>query len=429
MADKWDKYKSTSAKQDKWDRYKTTSASTSNKPSQVASQAGEFFGTLGSDIAAIPNAAWQAVTHPIDTIKGIGQSQGTELEASKAAFKKGQYGEGIRRGIGYILPVVGPALSQAGTEMQRGEYGKGLAHTAELTPLPEMAVKGVAGLGGKLMRGGARSIYEAELRPTSKLSLAQRKEIVGKGLEKRLPIEAKSIDTLQESITANKATIESLTKDPTSAYSARTMPTSDLLDPVNKFIARVARVDKAQAKALMSRRNQWINSLGGKDATVAQAQQLKEDLYAVINSSAYAETAEPGTMVAGRKLAARGIKTGIEQAIPEEPIRAINHAIETDIRLKDSITRAIKTHPSWINDWAVFVLGAGAGELAVGHLGGGAAAIGALTRMAARNPRIMSRLAIALDQGAGMHITPLLTGARATEIGTRPQRDKEDNAQ
>ena len=291
MADKWDKYKSTSAKQDKWDRYKTTSASTSNKPSQVASQASEFFGTLGSDIAAIPNAAWQAVTHPIDTIKGIGQSQDAELEASKAAFKKGQYGEGIRRGIGYILPVVGPALSQAGTEMQRGEYGKGLAHTAELTPLPEMAVKGVAGLGGKLMRGGARSIYEAELRPTSKLSLAQRKEIVGKGLEKRLPIEAKSIDTLQKSITANKATIESLTKDPTSAYSARTMPTSDLLDPVNKFIARVARVDKAQAKALMSRRNQWINSLGGKDATVAQAQQLKEDLYAVTNSSAYAETA------------------------------------------------------------------------------------------------------------------------------------------
>ncbi len=403
----------------------STSTSTSDKPSQI----GEFFGTLGSDIAAIPGAAWQAVTHPIDTIKGISQSQGAELEASKAAFKKGQYGEGIRRGIGYMLPVVGPALSQAGTEMQRGEYGKGLAHTAELTPLPEMAVKGVAGLGGRLMRGGARSVYEAELRPTSKLSLAQRKEIVGKGLEKRLPIEAKSIDTLQESITANKATIESLTKDPTSAYSIRTMPTSDLLDPVNKFIARVARVDKAQAKALMSRRNQWINSLGGKDATVAQAQQLKEDLYAVINSGAYADTAEPGTMVAGRKLAARGIKTGIEQAIPEEPIRAINHAIETDIRLKDSITRAIKTHPSWINDWAVFVLGAGAGELAGGHLGGGAAAIGALTRMAARNPRIMSRLAIALDQGAGMHITPLLTGARATEIGTRPQRDKEDNAQ
>jgi hypothetical protein len=132
-------------------------------------------------------------------------------------------------------------------------------------------------------------------------------------------------------------------------------------------------------------------------------------------------------MTAGRKLAARGMKRGIEQAIPEEPIQAINHAIETDIRLKDTINSAIKRHPSWINDWAVFVLGAGAGEAIGGHIGGGAAAIGALTRMVARNPRMMSRLAIALNK-SGMtdlskSVLPAATAARTTEISTRSNRN------
>jgi hypothetical protein len=173
---------------------------------------------------------------------------------------------------------------------------------------------------------------------------------------------------------------------------------------------------------------------GRAETTIAEAQQLKDDLYAVINSGAYAETAEPGTMTAGRKLAARGMKRGIEKSIPEEPIQAINHAIETDIRLKEAINSAVKRHPSWINDWAVFVLGAGVGEAIGAMVGGGAArgigggagvAVGALTRMAARNPRIMSRLAIALNR-SGIPTTGFIRGtstaARTVEIGTR-ERD------
>jgi hypothetical protein len=173
-------------------------------------------------------------------------------------------------------------------------------------------------------------------------------------------------------------------------------------------------VDKGAAKALMQRRAQWARSLGGgPDTTIAAAQALKEDLYAAINSGSYAGTAEPGTLVQGRKLAARGIKKAIEDAVPEQPIRKINHAIETDIRLKDTINSAIKRHPSWINDWAVFVLGAGAGEALGGHIGGGAAAVGALTRMAARNPRIMSRLAIALDRSGNADLAAALKPATA----------------
>ena len=312
---------------------------------------------------------------------------------------------------------------RAGTERKTpGEKVGGYATTAAemLMPIPGVGEAEAP----KTIEKAARSVYETELRPSTKISLAQRKEMVTRGLKSGLPIEEKSLKPLETAIESNKAKIEQLTKDPASPYSGRSVPVADLLIPIDKFIARVARVDAPQAKTLTRARATWVKSLGGgADTTIADAQKLKEDLYAVINSSAYGETAEPGTMTAGRKLAARGMKTGIERAIPEEPIQAINHAIENDIRLKDSINAAIKKHPSWINDWAVFVLGSGAAEavrgLATGSAVeggvGAATAIGALTRMAARNPRIMSRLAIALDK-SGVAIPKLVrAGAIAAE--------------
>ena len=315
---------------------------------------------------------------------------------------------------------------------------------------PEAALKaagvaapiGAAGSALPIAKKAARSVYEAELRPGQRVSLAQRGEIVERGLKAGLPIESKSISTLEEGINANKEIINRLTKDPSSPYSARTMPIDTVLNPVDKWIAKVERVDKGAAKTLRAARKTWAESMGYKEAvpesqaptgligangkpltktvaaepgvtdvSVVDAQRLKEDLYAIINSPAYGEGAEPGTMVAGRKLAAHGIKKGIEQAIPEAPIKQINHAIGVDILLKDTINSAIKKHPSWIKDWAVFVLGAGAGELSAGHLGGGVEAVGALTLMAARNPRIMSRLAIALERSGDIPSASTLTQA------------------
>jgi hypothetical protein len=282
-----------------------------------------------------------------------------------------------------------------------GTSAKAAGIGGAFSPVIRKASEKLAELVGPKIKGTGKSIYEAELRTGTKPTLQQREEMVERGLKPgaELPIEKHSLPKIQTEIDANKARINTLTKDPQSPYSARTVPIDNLLTPVDQWINRVARVDKPAAAALRRARGTWAKSLGGgSETTVADAQRLKEDLYAVLNSSAYAETAEPGTLTAGKKLAARGLKTGIEKAVPEEPLRDINHVIENDIRLKDTITSAIKRHPSWINDWAVFVLGTGAGEALAGHLGGGTVAVGALARMIARNPRVMSRLAIALNR-------------------------------
>jgi hypothetical protein len=101
-------------------------------------EVGEFFGTLGSDIAAIPGAVSQAVLHTPETIQAIGKQSEAEGRASIEAFKRGDVASGITRGLGWAVPVVGPMINETAAELARGEYGKGTAHLLELS-VPEMA--------------------------------------------------------------------------------------------------------------------------------------------------------------------------------------------------------------------------------------------------------------------------------------------------
>ncbi len=404
------------------------------KPSAPATKG--FLGTIASDVRNLPGAALYAARHPWETLTAEGQAQIEQFKKSQEAYKRGAYAESINRAVAGLVPFVGPAAAQASEDIATpGKRGQGFARAAEMVlpgPLGKAAkttLSRAAGL-GKV----GREIYGAELRLGTKPSLAQRSEMIQRGLKpgEELPISKKALGPLEKEIQANKSVVDQITKaDP--VYSQRTIPISDLLSPVDKFIERVERVNKQLAKTLKTERNNWAESLGYKPtvapktitspsrilspqgtpykvvhttpgtpgntmATVRDAQVLKEDIYSVLNSSAYAEMAEPGTIIAGRKLAARGMKRGIEKTVPEKSLQSINHTIENDIRLKDAINSAIKRHPSWVNDWAVFVLGSGLGEAIAGHFGAGAVAVGALVRMAARNPAIMSRLSIALSR-------------------------------
>lgn len=74
----------------------------------------------------------QAVMHPIDTIRAVGQAQG-DLETKAAdAFKRGEYATGMRHAINYMLPLIGPRLDQAGDYLQQGQYAKGLGASTDV---------------------------------------------------------------------------------------------------------------------------------------------------------------------------------------------------------------------------------------------------------------------------------------------------------
>jgi hypothetical protein len=59
---------------------------------------------------------------------------------------------------------------------------------------------------------------------------------------------------------------------------------------VDEFIEQVRRADPELGESLVKKRAHWAKQLGapGADTTVQQAQQLKEDHYEIISSSAIA---------------------------------------------------------------------------------------------------------------------------------------------
>ena len=73
-----------------------------------------------------------ATTNPATTIKNIGAAQGDVEAKAESAFKRGDYAEGVRHVINYLLPVIGPQIDQMGDEAQNGNLAHALGGATSL---------------------------------------------------------------------------------------------------------------------------------------------------------------------------------------------------------------------------------------------------------------------------------------------------------
>jgi hypothetical protein len=76
-------------------------------------------------------AAGSAIAHsmdagPTNTFAQIGRAQGEEYAKAARAFEKGDYVTGARHGLAYLLPIVGPAISQQSDKMMAGDIAGGV---------------------------------------------------------------------------------------------------------------------------------------------------------------------------------------------------------------------------------------------------------------------------------------------------------------
>lgn len=113
----------------------------------VKDYASEAFSSLNP--SKLVQGVNQAVLHPIDTASAMLQNQGAVEQKAEDAFKRGDYVQGVRHVINYLLPVIGPRLDQAGDYMQQGQYAKGLGATTDValqTMGPEAAGKALSAL-------------------------------------------------------------------------------------------------------------------------------------------------------------------------------------------------------------------------------------------------------------------------------------------
>jgi hypothetical protein len=84
---------------------------------------------------AAGNAIAGAVAHPIGAVKEYGNQTGELLGRAQESFKKGNYAEGVRHGLSFLLngiPGLGAALDEAGNKAESGQYAQAAADTAAL---------------------------------------------------------------------------------------------------------------------------------------------------------------------------------------------------------------------------------------------------------------------------------------------------------
>jgi hypothetical protein len=72
------------------------------------------------------DAAYGAMVHPIDTVKGIAQAQTVPLQHALDAYHRGDYVEAARHALGYALPIIGPQMDQMGDDAQAGNVAHAL---------------------------------------------------------------------------------------------------------------------------------------------------------------------------------------------------------------------------------------------------------------------------------------------------------------
>lgn len=111
-----------------------------SKPEGSASW--RFASNLGEVLnpVAMVKGAYQAVTSPIDTAKGIVGAQAEQFGKAKTAYDEGRYSEMFGHGAASLLPILGPQAAQAGEQIGAGDVAGGMGRaTGILTPF---AVKG-----------------------------------------------------------------------------------------------------------------------------------------------------------------------------------------------------------------------------------------------------------------------------------------------
>lgn len=353
----------------------------------------------------------QAIAHPIDTVKALGQAQYDVEQRAEKAFKEGNYAEGVGHVLNAILPVIGPALERA-EDVYAQNPAAGLGQIAGvftnlLAPEALGAVKARLPVGNLPER-----IYESVLKPGPKtFTTAERASMVKTGLEEGILPSPKGIDKMSNLVSdlndKVKARIAAgsqagVTIDPY-AVASRTDET------LRKFSNQV--VPQSDIESIIGAKQNFLRSRGetklpsgqiltpASPMTAEQAQAIKVGTYSQLRKK-YGELSS--AEVEAEKALARGIKEELETPFPE--IKELNARESKLLGLDDALQTAVHR----IQNRELFgltgtIVAAGAGAVGGSVLGGAggaveaAAALGILHKIV-NDPVMQSRLAIAMTR-------------------------------
>jgi hypothetical protein len=334
----------------------------------------------------------QAGAHPLDTGAQMLQNQGQLAEKAKDSFDKGNYTEGIRHFLNYLVPVLGPQTDQAGDLAQQGQYAKAAGQTLGIATniaAPEL----VKGANLSLPAGTLpERMYQSALKPSTTLPTSQVKNIVQTGLENQIPVSAEGVTKLNGLIgdLGDKVKAQIQASSNTGATVNPFNVASRLSDTAKKFATQVT--PEADLNAVSDTGNEFLRN-NPNPIPAADAQALKQGTYQQLSSKAYGELGS--ATVEAQKALARGLKEELENQFPE--IKDLNAQQGQFINLDGALEKAVRR----IDNHQLFGIGTPAMAIGGAAVGGapGAAAAG-IMKLVLDNPELKSKLAIALNHAS-----------------------------
>jgi hypothetical protein len=101
-----------------------------------------FGETVGNDILDAPKSIWQMVSHPIETYQSVTKTGDEYAGQAIKEFSAGNYGHALSKGIGAVVPFVGPVVSDLSDRIEEGDWngaGDQLGHLAAMEIMAKAA--------------------------------------------------------------------------------------------------------------------------------------------------------------------------------------------------------------------------------------------------------------------------------------------------
>ena len=391
-------------------------------------------GSMLNPVTAVKGIA-QAVAHPVDTVTGIGRASMEQGRLAKSAYDRGDIVEAVGRGAA-VLPVIGPTAAAIGDQIAAGDVAGGLGAATGLVggaALTGPAVRGAGRVVQPVARRVGRALYQSALKPSKAVlkgvhvvdggADGARRVLLDTALSEGIPVTArgaKKVDNLIDSLNAEvQAKIKAAAAsgagvDPTRVADAIDDVARDFVNQVNAQPDLAAIATVRENFATNPNASRVVTGPAGSarvstDIPLDTAQAMKVNTYKGLRGK---YGVERGATIEAEKAGARGLKEGIQQAVPE--VAELNAREGRLIPLEEAIADAMRRRGNYGIFGLTPLVGAGA-SAATGN------ALPLLAAITDRLPGIVSRAGIWINR-AGTTGRGAQRAARGAVVGSQVER-------
>ena len=328
---------------------------------------------------------------PKNTTNAIGKML-EERYGSLDAVKNTAYNDpvGFLADASTLLDLGGGLLSTASKTGKLSKVGETISDASKFVePMQTVAKTSQALIPKKTLSDIAQKVYESALKPSTKLSSAEKSEILLTGLKEGIPVTEGGLKMTQNSIDAINGSIAEMIK--TAGEQGKQVSTLAIREKLNEVFDVVSKtVNPDSHVAELAKVEKDFMSNYGDFIPIDVAQEVKQNTYRILRK-AYGEM--KSTSVEGQKALARGIKEEIVKQYPE--IGSLNSKESSLINFEDELQKAVNR----INNHNLVGLGAiGAGGVGSVVAGAGGGALALITKSILDNPAVKSKFAILLQK-------------------------------